>query len=349
MSADLKKGDHVNWESAQGTIEGTVVRKATSDTQIKSHHVNASAEDPQYIVKSDATGSIAAHKPEAIHKDGESASQKGKSSPKSSPKGSKKKTEDKEDKQEKKATESKSAESKSTEAKSTDASSSDGISARTRSHGEQKEEPKAKKAKKEDNKETEKKGTKAKKTQEKETKETKEKESKGDKENEEEEDQSKKRKENPKKEASPAKKSKSTENEEKKVQKDEEKVEKETPKESEASDEEDGDKDQIVKDFNNLVNMSAEEITKWLKTKDSNDTGMTREGETEAVGHQSGRKIVEMLGKKPEDWTDAELQHARKVRSYIKRHSAQRPDKDDLAHTKWTYSLKNWGHDPMKK
>ena len=46
--------------------------------------------------------------------------------------------------------------------------------------------------------------------------------------------------------------------------------------------------------------------------------------------------------------TEADYAHMRKVTGYIKRHSAQRP-KGDVSHTRWRYSLMNWGHDPLKK
>ncbi len=40
----------------------------------------------------------------------------------------------------------------------------------------------------------------------------------------------------------------------------------------------------------------------------------------------------------------------KKVNGYIARHLQQRPKKsgDALRETDWTYSLKNWGHDPLK-
>lgn len=66
--SELKKGDHVKWKTSQGETKGTVVRKQTSDTQIKGHHVEASKDDPQYIVKSDKSGAEAAHKPDALKK-----------------------------------------------------------------------------------------------------------------------------------------------------------------------------------------------------------------------------------------------------------------------------------------
>ena len=68
MAADLKKGDAVTWRSSQGTIAGEVERKITKPTDIKGHHVAASAENPEYVVKSDKTGAEAAHKPAALKK-----------------------------------------------------------------------------------------------------------------------------------------------------------------------------------------------------------------------------------------------------------------------------------------
>lgn len=68
MADELKKGDHVKWNTSQGETEGEVVKKQTSDTHIKSHKVSASENDPQYIVKSDKSGAKAAHKPDALKK-----------------------------------------------------------------------------------------------------------------------------------------------------------------------------------------------------------------------------------------------------------------------------------------
>lgn len=67
MTKDLKKGDDVTWQSHGGTAHGTVEKKQTSDTKIKSHVVRASRDDPQFIVKSDKGGK-AAHKEGALKK-----------------------------------------------------------------------------------------------------------------------------------------------------------------------------------------------------------------------------------------------------------------------------------------
>ncbi len=67
MTKDLKKGDHVSWQSHGGTAHGVVEKKQTTDTKIKSHVVRATKDDPQYIVKSD-NGGKAAHKAGALKK-----------------------------------------------------------------------------------------------------------------------------------------------------------------------------------------------------------------------------------------------------------------------------------------
>jgi len=68
MTTTFRKGDKVQWHSAQGTITGTVKKKLTAPVDIKGHHVAASTQEPQYLVESDKTGAEAAHKPEALTK-----------------------------------------------------------------------------------------------------------------------------------------------------------------------------------------------------------------------------------------------------------------------------------------
>jgi hypothetical protein len=65
--AELKKGDKVSWQSHGGAAHGKVVKKQTSPTTIKGHKVDASKDDPQYIVETDE-GKRAAHKKGALHK-----------------------------------------------------------------------------------------------------------------------------------------------------------------------------------------------------------------------------------------------------------------------------------------
>ncbi len=64
----LKAGDKVEWDSSGGHSVGKVVKKVTSPTKIKGHKVAASKDNPEYIVKSDKSGGIAAHKPGSLKK-----------------------------------------------------------------------------------------------------------------------------------------------------------------------------------------------------------------------------------------------------------------------------------------
>lgn len=68
MADEFKKGDRVEWETSQGTTVGHVVRKLTSPTDIKDHHVAASKDEPQYLVESEKTGAQAAHRPDALRR-----------------------------------------------------------------------------------------------------------------------------------------------------------------------------------------------------------------------------------------------------------------------------------------
>lgn len=64
----FKAGDAVKWDHSQGTTKGKVVRKQTTPTKIMGHKVAASKGNPEYIVKSDKTGAVAAHKPSELRK-----------------------------------------------------------------------------------------------------------------------------------------------------------------------------------------------------------------------------------------------------------------------------------------
>lgn len=106
-------------------------------------------------------------------------------------------------------------------------------------------------------------------------------------------------------------------------------------------------KKEVKDEFNEVVNMSASQIQKWLDTEESASVGQVKNGESESVGHQSGERIIELLGKKSADLSEDDYAHMRKVISYVRRHSAQRPKQAEGSN--WEYSLKNWGHNPQKK
>ncbi|MFD1873609.1 DUF3140 domain-containing protein [Hymenobacter bucti] len=102
----------------------------------------------------------------------------------------------------------------------------------------------------------------------------------------------------------------------------------------------------IQADFKRDVNMTASELERWLKTDESKSVGQDS-GSGESIGHQSGKHIIRILGKKKADITPDDEAHMHKVHAYVSRHSAQRPH-GDVEHSRWRYSLLNWGHDPLK-
>ncbi len=62
----FKVGDHVTWNSEAGRVSGRIVRVHTKDTDYKGYTHHASADDPQYEIKSDKTDHIALHKGRAL-------------------------------------------------------------------------------------------------------------------------------------------------------------------------------------------------------------------------------------------------------------------------------------------
>ncbi len=107
------------------------------------------------------------------------------------------------------------------------------------------------------------------------------------------------------------------------------------------------DRKTVIEEFQKAVNMTVHQIQTWLDTDDSKKVGQKSDDGSESIGHQSGKRIVELLGKKAADFDDDDLAHMKKVVSYVARHSAQKPD-GDVTDTHWRFSLMNWGHDPLK-
>lgn len=94
--------------------------------------------------------------------------------------------------------------------------------------------------------------------------------------------------------------------------------------------------------------MPPGELEDWLATDESESVGWKGEGGKESIGHESGRRIVEIRHKKKAELDADDYRHMRKVVGYIHRHLAQRGPDDDMKHSRWRYSLMNWGHDPLK-
>ena len=116
-----------------------------------------------------------------------------------------------------------------------------------------------------------------------------------------------------------------------------------------ASDKQEPDVAAIAKDPAEAVNMTPVALETWLGREESRSVGQVPESKREAVGHEEGRRIVAIRRKKKADLTAEDYAHMRKVVGYVRRHLAQGGPKDDAEHSRWRYSLMNWGHDPLKK
>ena len=66
MAQEFKQGDTVEWNTPQGKTRGTVKKKLTSSTEVGGQSINASEDDPRYLVESEKSGKEAAHKPNAL-------------------------------------------------------------------------------------------------------------------------------------------------------------------------------------------------------------------------------------------------------------------------------------------
>ncbi|KAI5247247.1 hypothetical protein E4T43_02136 [Aureobasidium subglaciale] len=113
------------------------------------------------------------------------------------------------------------------------------------------------------------------------------------------------------------------------------------------------DNDTVIKEFNELVNMSPDQLKEWLGDEESAGAGWSKDdGWGETVGHESGRKIIEILeknpNKEPSKYDEGDISHMRKVVAYNKRHLAQEGKAKQDPESKSAKSLKNWGHNPQQ-
>ncbi|MCU1404845.1 MAG: hypothetical protein JWQ43_1148 [Glaciihabitans sp.] len=105
--------------------------------------------------------------------------------------------------------------------------------------------------------------------------------------------------------------------------------------------------DDVWDDWSAAVNLTPKQLEDWLETDESKSVGDKSDG-GESTGHQSGRRIVKILGKKKSEITEDDVEWMKKVVGYVHRHSAQGPS-SDVENSRWRYSLMNWGNDPLKK
>jgi hypothetical protein len=87
------------------------------------------------------------------------------------------------------------------------------------------------------------------------------------------------------------------------------------------------DRQRIIDEFDEIVNMTPKELEEWLRTDESKSVGQS-DGDGESKGHESGRKILEIKRKNKSDYTDDDVEHMKRVNGYVKRHLGQGPKND---------------------
>ncbi len=70
MTRKFEVGDHVTWNSEAGYVSGKIIKVHTKNVDYKGYTHHATADDPQYEIKSDKTDHIAMHKGLALKKVG---------------------------------------------------------------------------------------------------------------------------------------------------------------------------------------------------------------------------------------------------------------------------------------
>lgn len=68
MKTKFSVGDKVKWNSEAGEVSGRITKVHSADFNWKGYTHHASAEDPQYEIKSSKTDHVAVHKGSALKK-----------------------------------------------------------------------------------------------------------------------------------------------------------------------------------------------------------------------------------------------------------------------------------------
>lgn len=101
---------------------------------------------------------------------------------------------------------------------------------------------------------------------------------------------------------------------------------------------------QLWAEFHRVVNMSSRELDEWLRTDGAHEES---EEFADQAGSPVGRRVLEILGKRPGDLTDQDERVMRKVVDRIR--AVRRDDLEPTAgQEKWRHRLMSLGHDPLK-
>jgi hypothetical protein len=68
MPKTFRIGEAVEYDGPRGRARGVVKKKLTGRTKFRDQEIDASEDDPRYVVTSDETGEETAHEPDSLDK-----------------------------------------------------------------------------------------------------------------------------------------------------------------------------------------------------------------------------------------------------------------------------------------
>ena len=68
MAQEFRQGGTVEWNTPQSKTRGKVKKKLTSSTEVGGQKINATEDDPRYLIESEKSGKESAHKPDSLSK-----------------------------------------------------------------------------------------------------------------------------------------------------------------------------------------------------------------------------------------------------------------------------------------
>ncbi|RZQ63801.1 DUF3140 domain-containing protein [Amycolatopsis suaedae] len=97
-------------------------------------------------------------------------------------------------------------------------------------------------------------------------------------------------------------------------------------------------------EFHRVVNMTSRELSEWLRTRSA---GEETEELPDHSGTPTGRKVLDILGKRKADVTGDDIEVMRRVVDRV--HAERRDDLEPTAgEAHWRHRLMSVGHDPLK-
>jgi hypothetical protein len=106
--------------------------------------------------------------------------------------------------------------------------------------------------------------------------------------------------------------------------------------------------EQTLIDFRSVVNVSSDQLARWLSTPESNKIHFPDEPKLNPGNKVPGPVILSLLKKRREKYTETDFDQMDNVVRFVRERLTKKP-KGDIVASNWRYSLMNWGHDPTKR